>query len=86
MVVQAEALQMSNATLHIETAMGRQGPWTTALTVGAGSAYTVQSVVLTRESGAGSSALRNLVRWRVEAPTAGAADFESCFRVDCAGK
>ena len=74
--VEAEMLEASSATLVIESAMSWDGPWTGLLTVT--TAYTVQSVALSAESGA-ANPLQRYVRWHVESAVQ---PWVACFRVN----
>ena len=78
--IQAQTLDMNNganaANLYVETALYREGPWTTVLGP-LNADNTTSSVKLTLE-GPYAVALMRYVRWRV---TAAAAPWHACFRI-----
>lgn len=78
--VEAQTLAMNNganaANLYVETAMYREGPWTTVL--GPLSTDNTTSAMKMTLEGPYAVALMRYVRWRV---TAAAAPWHACFRI-----
>ena len=75
LVVEAEVLKASAVTIKIETAMRKEGPWTSFSTIASG--YCFQTYGVSKEAGA-TNRLRSYVRWRLE----GGAAWEACFRIN----
>ena len=76
LVLEAEILHVTAATLVVETAMGREGPWTEVGSYTAG--YTHQTIRLSKEWDATDS-LRRFVRWHLDSA---AGNWVACFRLN----
>ena len=78
LVLEAQVLNITGATLVLESAMGAEGPWTSFGTFGSATGYSFQTYALSKEQAA-TVRLRNLVRWRLEGTTN---TWQTCFRLN----
>ena len=78
LILEAQVLNITGATLILESAMGAEGPWTSFGTFASASGYSFATFALSKEQGA-TVRLRNLVRWHIEGVTNA---WQACFRLN----
>ena len=79
LVLESQVLMMSGATLVIESAMSKEGPWSPVATI-TSNAYAVTTHMLTKEPG-GDAPLRRYVRWHLGGDGA-TTNWQACFRIN----
>ncbi len=83
LTLESEVTMLSAATLVLECAYNREGPWQTV--VAYTTAYTVARVTLAATAGSTLPAIARLMRWRLEGTPSGASPWIACFRVSGRG-
>ena len=78
LVIESQVLMMSGVTLVIESAMSKEGPWSSIAAIG--SAYALTTHMVSKEPGT-DFPMRRYVRWHLEGDGA-TTNWQACFRIN----
>ena len=83
LALETEATILSGATLTLQSAYVKEGPWTDIASYASG--YTLDQVSLSWEDNTGSGGeapLGRFIRWQLEGSKGGGAFWMACFRIN----